>query len=156
MLLLSMLLIFGCSQQNKELTEDEKTKIEQEISSIMDEINVGINAHDVDRFSSFWLKSEDLIYARDGHATRGFHDLYQIASDVHSNPKFQTFKISYDDMIIRVLGRDMVMVTGDCYLNDFPSEDCPKSLKLATTFLFENINGSWLMTIGHESTPDKF
>jgi hypothetical protein len=154
-LMLSILLFFGCSQQSDTLTEDEKTKIEQEINSIMDQINEGMNTHDVDRIVANWLKTEDFIYVGNGHVI-AYDDLYKNLSQVHSNPRFQTTKISYDNMIIKVLSRDQVMVIGDCYLNDFPSGDGLKPLKFAITFLFENINDTWQMTIGHESTPTIF
>jgi hypothetical protein len=149
-----IVLIFGCSQQTDELTLNEKEDIENEIRNIMGQIIEAVRIHDIDKMFQYCLKNENYMYAANGTISKGFDENYKIASSIHSDPNNQSFYVSYDELIIRVINRNTAMVIGDGYFNDFPAEVGTKSIKLVITFLFEKIDGSWQLTVGHESTPD--
>jgi ketosteroid isomerase-like protein len=156
LLMFSMSLFFGCRQQAGELTEAEKTLIEQEIRNIMNQTLEAIKIHDVDKIMEHCLKNEDYLYSANGFLTKGFDENYKIASTIHSDPDNQSFFVNYEDLIIKVINRDCVMVVGDGYFKNIQDEDGSKSIRLAITFLFEKIDGQWLLTVGHESTPEMF
>ena len=86
--------------------------------------------------------------------TNGWDANYEICTSIHTNPKYQSYTVDYDEINIRVLNRDAVMLTGKGYFNNFPTEEGPKSIKLVVTFLMEKIDGNWVVTVGHESTQE--
>jgi hypothetical protein len=149
-----MSLFFCCSQQTDDLTLNEKEAIENEIRNIMSQIVEAVRVHDVDKMFQYCLKNGTYIYAANGTISKSFDENYKIATTIHSDPKNQSFYVRYDELIIKVINRNSVMVVGDGYFYDFPAEAGTKSIKLVITFLFEKIDGSWLLTVGHESTHD--
>ena len=153
-LLLSVLTLFGCQKSTQDLTDTEKNEVEESIRQIMNDLDKTVEDHDFEKMMEYSWNDKDYIYVGNGTITKGWKNNYDVASTIHSNPKHQSFNVSYDELIVKVLSRDMAMVIGDGYFNNFPTDEGTKSLKMAVTFLFERIEGKWLLTVGHESTDE--
>ena len=124
---LALISFFGCQNATEKISDSEKELIIKEVRSEFDKVIAGANKHDADALLKQHWNSD-------------------------TNPKYQSFTLDMDQVIIRVIDREAVMVVADGYFNNFPTSEGPKSIKMALTGLWEKIDGQWLMTVGHEST----
>jgi len=146
--------ISGCKETTNELSDEEIQIIRGEVLEAFNQSKENANAHNSDAIiQSFW-NNDDLVYAMNGNLTKGRSNLYEDVKKVHSNPQNQGFSIKIEPTYVRVINPEcaLVSVAGD--LIDFPTEEGSVNKNLTMTFLFEKIDGKWLITAGHESTPE--
>ena len=152
--LLLFVLFIGCQNTSTPLTEDEKEEIIKEVKKAFETSTSAVNEHDASRIAQFCWNDEDYLYAGNGTLIKGWERHNQICAEIHSTPKNQSFTIDYDEIIIKVLKRDAVMLVGKGYFHDILTEEGVKSDDLVITFLIEKINDKWVITIGHESSSE--
>jgi hypothetical protein len=148
------ILFCGCQTAPAPLSESEKEKIIKEVRDAFDQTTLAVNNHDVDKIMEFCWNDRDYLYAADGALLKSWEANNKEASLIHSNPKNQAFTINYDEIIIKVLKRDAVMLVGKGSFNDVLTVDGPKSVSMAVTFLIEKIDDKWVITVGHESAAE--
>ena len=144
----------GCQTAPAPLSESEKEEIIKEVRAAFDKTTLAVNTHDADQILDFCWNDNDYLYAADGTLDKGWDANYKAASSIHSNPNNQSFTIHYDEIIIKVLKRDAVMLVGKGAFNDILTEAGPKSVGMVVTFLIEKIDEKWVVTIGHESAAE--
>lgn len=154
LLIIPIITFWGCQNTTNELSESEKDSITKEVRSEFDKAIAAANNHDADAMMQIHWNSEDYMYVGHGTITKGWESVLKGANSMHSNPKYQSFTVDLDEVIIRVINRETAMITAEGYFNNFPTEEGPRSIKLALTFLMQKIDGNWVVTLGHESTPE--
>ena len=154
LLIVPLISFWGCQNTTNELSDSEKDSITKEVRSEFDKAIAAANNHDADGIMQIQWNSPDYVYAGNGMITKGWESAHKAFSSVHSNPKYQSFTVDLDDVIIHVINREAAMVIAEGYFNNFPTNDGPKSIKLVFTALMERIDGKWVVTVGHESTPE--
>ena len=154
LLFISLIILAGCNNNPDQISESEKASIIKEVRSEFDKIITAANNHDADAFMQIQWNSEDYMYAGHGTITKGWVPALKGFKSVHSDPKYQSFTIDLDEVIIRVIDQEAAMITAGGYFNNFPTEEGPRSIKLALTLLMQKIDGNWVVTLGHESTPE--
>jgi len=153
--LIPCLLFGGCQNNPSQLTDTEKEEIKKEVRTEFDKIIDAADRHDAEEAMLHHWNNKYYLYAANGNITKGWEPMNKIVTSIHSNPKYQSYNVVCDEVILRVISQNSVMVTSSGYFNNFPSEEGPKSVKFALTYLFEKIYGKWVVTVGHESTVDK-
>jgi uncharacterized protein (TIGR02246 family) len=141
----------GCKEKTEPLSDSEIEAIKNEVKSTLELSADAASKHDVEAIMKFFWNSEDFVYAGNGNFIKGWSNLYEAVNSVHSDPKNQEFRIGFETVDIKVITRDCALVTGAGNLIDFPTEEGPANKKLTVTFLFEKIDGKWIVTAGHES-----
>lgn len=154
LLIIPIITFWGCQNTTNELSESEKDSITKEVRSEFDKVLAAANNHDADAMMQISWNSPDYMYVGNGTITKGWESVQKDANSIHSNPKYQSFTVDLDEVSIRVIDREAAMITAGGYFNNFPTEEGPRSIKLALTFLMQKINGNWVVTNGHESTPE--
>jgi uncharacterized protein (TIGR02246 family) len=144
----------GCQNSTKELSEAEKDSIIKEVRSVSDKITTAANNHDADAMMQNSWNSPDYLYAVNGVLIRGWDSMLKVVDSIHSNPMNQTFTVDVDEKIVKVIDRDAAMVITVGYLNNFPTQEGPKSIKFVVTTLMQKIDGNWVVTVNHESQPE--
>jgi len=152
--LLSLLVLWGCNNAPATLSDADKEQIKKEVLEDLEIINDAVNNHDFEKMMEYCWNDPDYLYAANGSLVKGWDANYKIASEIHSNPKNQSFTLKYDDTIITVLSQDLVMLTAKGQFIDFPIENDTKNIDLVVTFLVQKIGGKWKIIVGHESTND--
>ena len=145
---------WGCQSSPNPLSEQEKEVIEKEVRKAFDETTAAVNMHDADKIMQACWNDKDYFYAANGTLMNDWEANHEAATIIHSNPKNQTYTVDYDEIIVKVLNRDAVMLVGKGAFINILTEDGIKSVDLVVTFLMEKINNEWLITIGHESTGE--
>jgi hypothetical protein len=153
--LLSVFIFYGCQKGTTQLSDAEIEEIKKEVRTEFDKIIDAADRHDAEEAMLHHWNNQDYLYAANGTINKGWEPMNKIVTSIHSNPKYQSYNVVCDEVILRVISQNSVMVTSSGYFNNFPGEEGPKSVKFALTYLFEKINGKWLVTVGHESTVDK-
>lgn len=151
-LMMPLISFWGCQNTTNELSELEKDSITKEVRSEFDKAMAAGNIHDADGMMQIHWNSPDFVYVVNGTINKGWESLQKATDSIHSNPKYQSLTVDLDEVIVRVIGREAAMITAGGYLNNFPTEEGPKSIKLAFTYLMQKIDGKWVVTVGHEST----
>ena len=141
----------GCKEKTEPLFDIEVDAIKNEINNAFELSADAASKHDVETIMKFFLKDEDLVYAGNGVLIKGWSNLYEAVNSVHSDPKNQGFRIGFESVDIKVITRNAALVTGAGKLVDFPTEEGTVNKNLTVTFLFEKIDGQWVVTAGHES-----
>jgi len=154
LLIVPLISFWGCQNTKNELSESEKDSITKEVRSEFDKVIAAANNHDADAMMQIQWNSEDYMYVGNGTITKGWESMLKAFSSVHSNPKYQSFTVDLDEVIIRVIDREAAMITAGGYFNNFPTEEGPRSIKLALTLLMQKIDSNWVVTAGHESTQE--
>ena len=154
LLVISSIIFWGCQSNLTKLSESEKDSITKEVRNEFDKWIAAANNHDADAMMQINWNSEDYIYVGNGTITKEWESALKLFSSVHSNPKYQSFTVDLDDVIIHVIDREAAMVVAEGYFNNFPTEEGPRSIKLAFTGLMQKIGGNWVITVGHESTAE--
>jgi hypothetical protein len=154
LLLVPLVSFWGCQNSANELSESEKDSIIMEVRSEFDKIITAANNHDADAMMQIHWNSQDYLYAGNGTITKGWESMLKVANSIHSNPKYQTYTVDLDEVIISVIEREAAMVTAVGYFNNFPTEEGPKSITFIETCLMQKIDGNWVVTVGHESTQE--
>jgi len=154
LLIVPLISFWGCQNSTNELSESEKDSITQEVRSVSDKITTAANNHDANAMMQNSWNSQDYLYAANGALIKGWDSMLEVANSFHSNPKYQTFTVDVDEKIIRVINRDAAMVITVGYLNNFPTQEGPKSIKFVVTSLYQKIDGNWVVTVNHESEPE--
>jgi len=154
LLIVPLTSFWGCQNSTNELSESEKDSIKKEVRHEFDKGITAASNHNADAVMQIHWNSEDYMYVGNGTITKGWDSMLKAFSSVHSNPKYQSFTVDLDEVIIRVIDREAAMVTAGGYFNNFPTEEGPKSIKLALTCLMQKIDGNWVVTNGHESTQE--
>ena len=154
LLLISSIIIWGCQNNPTMLSDSDKESIIKEVRHEFDKLMAAANNHDADGIMQIMWNSPDYVYAGNGMITIGWEAALKAFSSVHSNPKYQSFSVDLDDVIIHVIDREAAMVVAEGYFNNFPTEEGPRSIKLAFTGLMQKIGGNWVITVGHESTAE--
>lgn len=152
-LIMPLISFLGCQNTTNELSELEKNSITQEVRSEFEKAMAAGNIHDADAMMRIHWNSPDFVYVENGTITKGWESLLKATNSIHSNPKYQSLNVVLDEVIIRVIDREAAMITARGYFNNFPTEEGPRSIKLAFTYLMQKIDGNWVVTVGHESTP---
>jgi len=143
----------GCNNY-KELTEAEKKSIIEEVTTVFEE---GINAavkHDADAMMQVHWNSQDYMASIDGILIKGWEPVFNMVSSVHSNPRYQSFTVDYDELIIKVISKDAALITSTGNILNVPSSEGLKSTKYVATMLMEKKDGNWVKTNVHESTQE--
>ena len=153
-LIIPLIILWGCQSSPTELSESEKDSIINEVGIQFERAMEAASDHDVDAMMQFEWNSQDYLYAGNGTITKGWESMLKGVNSIHSNPKYQSFTVVIDEFIIRVIDREAAMVTASGYFNNFPTEEGPKSINLIVTSLMEKIDGTWVITVGHESTQE--
>jgi uncharacterized protein (TIGR02246 family) len=153
-LIVPLISFWGCQNTTNELNESEKDSITKEVRSEFDKAIAAASNHDADAMMQIHWNSTDYMYVGHGAITKGWESMLKGANSIHSNPKYQSFTVDLDEVIIRVINREAAMVTAGGYFNNFPTEEGPRSIKLALTCLMQKIDGNWVVTNGHESTQE--
>jgi uncharacterized protein (TIGR02246 family) len=153
--LISLLPIFGCQKAPAPLSETETEEIKKEVKEVFSQATKAANDHDADSMLSHDWNSGDYLYVANGEVMKGWEPKLKVATSIHTNPIYQSYTVDYDEIVMKVIDRNAVMITGSGYFNNFPGDEGPRSIKFAVTFLYQKIDGKWLMTIGHESTTEK-
>ena len=155
MIILILLIAFpGCKEKTEPLSAKEIETIKKEVKNTFEESADAASDHDVDAIMKFFWNDEDLVYAGNGEIIKGWSNFYQAVNSVHSDPKNQGFRIGFESVDIKVITPNAALVTGAGKLIDFPTEEGTVNKNLTVTFLLEKIDGQWLVTAGHESTPE--
>jgi len=141
----------GCIEKTEPLSGSEIEAIKNEVKAVFEQSAVAASKHDVEDIMKFFWYDEDFVYAGNGNLTKGWSNFHQAVKTVHSDPKNQGFKIGFERVDIKVITRNCALVTGAGKLVDFPTQEGPQNKNLTVTFLFEKIDGNWLVTAGHES-----
>ena len=149
---LALIPFLGCQNATEKISDSEKELIIKEVRSEFDKVIAAANKHDADALLKQHWNSDEYMYVGHGNIARGWETVLKGFKSVHTNPKYQSFTLDMDQVMIRVIDREAVMVVADGYFNNFPTSEGPKSIKMALTGLWEKIDGQWLMTVGHEST----
>ena len=144
----------GCESTPTPLTELEKDEIKNEVRQAFDMTTVAVNEHDAARIMESCWNSENYLYVAQGTLTKGWERNNEISTTIHTDPNNQSFTIEYDDITIKVLKRDAVLLVGKGYFHNILTEEGIKSVDLVITFLIEKIDDKWVITIGHESYTD--
>jgi len=153
--LLSLLFLWGCNNAPATLSDAEKEQIKSEVKQVFDQGIKAANEHNAAAMTENDWNSPDYIYVSNGTLIKGWKAKFETAHTIHSNPVYQSFTVNYNETIIHVISREAAMVTGNGYFRNFPAEQGPKDIKFTVTFLYEKINGKWVMTAGHESTHEQ-
>ena len=154
--IIAVILLFSCSAPiETELTEEQKALIEQEIKNVFDVSAKAASNHDFETMMKYLWNNENFVYASNGYLIKGWDAMYNVASTVHSNPENQKFYLNFDEVNVKVINDEAVMVNGVGQMVDIPVGDSTVSTNLTVTFLMEKIGDAWLITAGHESTTDK-
>ena len=154
-LILSFITLYGCQQNSEEITDAERVEIERTIRNLMDDLTEAVNEHDAVEIMAFCWNSKDYYYVGNGKVFKGFQDNFNSAVALHSDPKYKSFTVDYSEIIVKVINKDVAKVIGIGSFNNFPTDEGTTSVDLAITFLFERIEGKWLLTFGHESTYEQ-
>ena len=154
-LIMLMLVVFGCSNNQTELTDSEKENIKAEVMDVFSNVTEEVNNHDYEKMMQYCWNDPNYIYVANGTLVKSWDSNYESASDIHSDPENQSFTVDYDEIIIKVLKRDAVLLVGNGSFHNINTDEGIKSVSLVVTFLMEKINNEWLITIGHESTYEK-
>ncbi len=154
LLIIPIITFWGCQNTTNELSESEKDSIIEEVRIEFEKAISAATNHDADEMTSYWWDNEDFLYASNGSLIKGWEPGYEVANSIHSNPKYQSFSVDLDEVLISVINEGSAMVSAVGYFNNYPSEEGPRSIKLALTFLMQKIDGNWVITVGHESTPE--
>jgi uncharacterized protein (TIGR02246 family) len=152
-----LLLIFSftaCEEKTEPLSDSDIEMVTNEVKEAFERSADAASNHDVDAIMKFLWNDEDLVYAGNGVLIKGWPNLYEVVNSVHSNPQNQGFRLEFDNTYVKVISHDCALVTGAGKFVDFPTEEGPVDKNLTVTFLFEKIDGKWLVTAGHESTPE--
>jgi uncharacterized protein (TIGR02246 family) len=153
-LIVPLISFLGCQNTTNKLSESERDAITKEVRNEFDKFIAAANNHDADAIMQKHWNSEDYMYVGNGTITKGWESMLKGFDSVHSNPKYQSFNVDLDEVIIRVIDRETAMITAGGYFNNFPTEEGPRSIKLAFTGLMQKIDGNWVITNGHESTQE--
>lgn len=153
--LISVFAINGCQKAPAPLSETEIEEIKKEVKEVFDQATKAANDHDADAMLMHDWNNEDYLYVGNGEIIKGWEAKLKVATSIHSNPKYQSFTVDYDEVMMRVISRDAVMITGSGHFNNFPGEEGSRSIEFAVTYLYEKIDGKWLMTVGHESAAEE-
>ncbi len=153
--LITFLIMFmGCQDIPTELSESEKDSIIQEVRTEYDKFIAAASAHDAAVMMQSQWNSEDFLFASNGTMIKGFDAMHNVVNSIHSESKNQSISIDLNEVMIRVINREAVMVSTEGYMNNFPTNEGPKSIMIVETVLMEKIDGKWVITVGHESTRE--
>ena len=136
------------------LTEAQIQVIKNEINTAFEQSANTASQHNAEEIMSFLWNTDDLVYAANGNLIKGWTNFSEVVNAVHTDPKNQDFRLAFESTYVKVINRECALVTGKGKLIDLPSEEGPVDNDLTVTFLFEKIDGKWLITAGHESTPE--
>ena len=148
------LLFWGCESKSAQLSEAEKEEIKKEVINTSNATTLDVNAHDADKIMQACWNDKDYVYVANGVITKGWEENLKGSTIIHSNPKNQSYSVSFDEINIKVLSREAVMLVGKGAFHNILTEEGTKSVDLVVTFLMEKIDDEWLITVGHESTPE--
>jgi ketosteroid isomerase-like protein len=148
------ILFCGCQSAPAPLSESEKEEIIKEVRAAFDKSTLAVNNHDPDKIMEFDWNDGDYMYASDGTLTKGWEANFKIVSTIHLNQNNQSSTINYDEIIIKVLKPDAVMLVGKGLIENILTEDGPKSIGIVVTYLIEKLDDKWVVTIGHESSAE--
>jgi len=144
----------GCQDIPTELGESEKNSIIQEVKAEYNKFIAAASTHDVAAMMHSQWNSEDFLFASDGKMIKGFDAMSNVFNSIHSNPELQSYSIELNEVMTRVISREAVMVISQGFLNNFPTNEGPKSIKFVETVLMEKVNDKWVITVGHESAQE--
>jgi uncharacterized protein (TIGR02246 family) len=145
------ILFSGCKETTNALSDREIQDIKAEVMEAFNQSKIKANAHDSDAIIQYFWNNDDLVYAANGMLIIGWSNFKEAIKAVHLNPQNQDFRLEFENTYVKVINRDCALVTGKGKLIDFPTEEGPVDKNLTVTFLFEKIDGKWLVTAGHES-----
>lgn len=152
--LISVFTLSNCQKVPATLTEAEKEAITNEVKAIFKQMNAMMNSHNVDEIMKFYVDDDDFIYAASGNLHTKFGDLQQAVRRVHSNTNLLPFTVTFNEVKVRILERDLVMLTGLGLVNSSIGSEKEKSLQIVITFIMKNTEGKWMIISGHESTKE--
>jgi len=154
-LIVPLISFLGCQNTTNELSESEKDSIKEEVREVFDESIKAANAHDAAGMLAHDWNSQDYLYASNGNLMKGWNAKSDAVQSIHTNPELQSYGVVLDEVILRVISRQVVIITCTGHFSNFPKEQGPQDIKFVLTCLYEKINGKWVMTVGHESTHEQ-
>lgn len=149
--LISVVMIYSCQKSPVILTETEKETISNDVRATFSQLNAAMNSHNVDEMKKYFSDEVDFVYAGSGNIYTKLDDLFKVIASVHSNPELLPFTVDFNEIKIRVLNNDLVMLTGIGKVNNSIGTDKAKSFQIVITFLMKKTEGKWLTIVGHES-----
>lgn len=126
------------------LVRSETGDTQADIRAVMDMQVEAWNRGDIEAFLEGYWKSPDLLFASRGTFSRGWDPLLERYRK--SYPEGKMGRLSFDDLVIRELGRDSAWVTGFWRLE---MEDA--SPHGAFTLLFRRTEDGWRIIHDHTS-----
>lgn len=152
--LISAFSIYSCQKAPALLTESEKEAISNEVKTAFKQMNAMMNSHNVDEMMKLYVDDDDFIYAASGNLYTKLGDLRESVGRVHSNPMLLPFTVTFNEIKIRVLERDLTMLSGLGLVKSSIGSEQEKSLQIVITFLMKKTEGQWMIISGHESTKE--
>ena len=149
-----MSILTGCQNISTELGDSEKESIVQEVKKEYEKFIAAASKHDAALMMDFQWNSEDYHFASNGTITKGYEAMNKVVNSIHLNPELQSYSIELNDVMIRVISPNAAIVSAESFLNNFPTREGPKSIKMYETVLMEKIDDKWVITVGHESTRE--
>jgi ketosteroid isomerase-like protein len=155
MIVLFLLTFIGCKNATTPISDAEKEQIKKEVKEVIVLFVKAANAHDAAAMTANNWNSSEFLYVSNGDLAKGWENNTKIATQIHSDPKYQTFTVDFDEVLMHVISREAVMVTASGKFGNFPVGVEPHDIPLVCTYLFEKKDGNWLITNGHESTNEE-
>ena len=142
----------GCKSTSERVSDKVKEEIKGEVMDLFEKATEAVNNHDEDRMMEFFWNNEGGLYAADGILLEGWKAHYNVTRAIHSDSHYQSFRLIFNEVKIRVLSQDAALLIGKGVLDHFPLGDEFGAVDIAVTFLVEKKSDQWLITVGHEST----
>jgi ketosteroid isomerase-like protein len=146
-----LLLCLGCtSQQNDQLTQQQKDQIKSEVKAAVDSLFAKVERLDANGALQCFSDSSDFVaYGADGSHSdfqalkRGLTDAFASATSFKAVIRQEDFRVVTKDFVVysRVQRAEVLLKSGDKLISD-PD---------AMTYLFKKIDGQWKITYTHES-----
>lgn len=138
----------GCMARDCALTTGEIAEIEAGVMAVLQRQQDAWNRGSIDEFLVGYLPTEELTFVSGGEVRRGFAETRERYHERYGMPDAMG-RLSFSDLIARVLARDAAVVTGAWRL--VRHDDAPRG---RFTLLFRRIDGEWLIVLDHTSSAE--
>jgi len=110
-IVLFLIAFIGCQQSPKEITDDERNIIINEISQQWKIIIDGLEQQDIEIAFSGFSKSENTKYIRNGYIYPSIDTARNEYASWWSNPDMPKNKVTFDPVIYDIIDRNTVLLT---------------------------------------------
>jgi ketosteroid isomerase-like protein len=150
---LAVTVLAACQPVTTEFTEEQKSEIATEVNALHTEFMNVMEAAEFDRGMSYFLNSQEFIFANDGVLFAGYDVVYDAFQPAFANMENQTFRTI--ESHTTVLAPDVVHVLQlGTFIQHYTSgEDGPEA-QFVVSVIWVRQNGEWKGHFGHQSTPN--